>query len=41
MTNLQAVSEYSVAEEAAGSVAKAYCEAWNAHDMMALAELCR
>jgi uncharacterized protein (TIGR02246 family) len=39
MTNLQAVSEYSVAEEATGSVVKAYCEAWNAHDMRALAEL--
>jgi uncharacterized protein (TIGR02246 family) len=39
MTNLQAVSEYSVAEEAAGSVVKAYCEAWNSHDMKALAEL--
>jgi uncharacterized protein (TIGR02246 family) len=28
-----------VAEEAVGSVVKGYCEAWNAHDMKALAEL--
>ena len=39
MTNLHAISEYSVAEEAVGSVVKGYCEAWNAHDMKALAEL--
>ena len=28
-----------MAEEAVGSVVKGYCEAWNAHDMKALAEL--
>lgn len=28
-----------MAEEAIGSVVKGYCEAWNAHDMKALAEL--
>ncbi len=39
MTNPHAVSEYSVAEEAVGSVVKGYCEAWNTHDMKALAEL--
>ena len=39
MTNPYAVSEYSLAEEAVGSVVKGYCEAWNAHDMKALAEL--
>ena len=39
MTNLHAVSEYSVTEEVVVSVVKGYCEAWNAHDMKALAEL--
>ena len=39
MTNLHAVSEYSVTEEVVVSVVKGYCEAWNTHDMKALAEL--
>jgi uncharacterized protein (TIGR02246 family) len=39
MTNLQAVSECSAAEEPVESVVKGYCEAWNAHDMKALAEV--
>jgi uncharacterized protein (TIGR02246 family) len=39
MTNLLTDSESSVAEKAVGGVVKAYCEAWNAHDMKALAEL--
>jgi uncharacterized protein (TIGR02246 family) len=39
MTNPHAVSEYSVTEEAVGGVVKGYCEAWNTHDMRALAEL--
>jgi uncharacterized protein (TIGR02246 family) len=39
MTNLHAVSQHSAAEEAVGSVVIAYCEAWNDHDMKALAEL--
>jgi len=39
MRNLHAVSEYSAAEESVGGVVKSYREAWNAHDMNALAEL--
>jgi SnoaL-like domain len=39
MTNPHAVSQYSAAEEAVGNVVKGYCEAWNTHDMKALAEL--
>ena len=39
MTSLHAVPPRSTLEEAIRNVVKAYCEAWNTHDMKGLAEL--